>query len=93
MMRKIGVHSQGEIIAAFSGKFQAADDTCAQAEFRRPVDDEDAGRLSGDFLGQLPGAIRGIIVYDQDVDGRGEAADFTYKRCEIFPLIISAKDN
>jgi hypothetical protein len=87
-MAAIGVEIEQKLIAVLDRKSHGGECGRAQSQFAGPMDDVDA-RVGGfQFIGQLSGPVRRVIVDDQDLGARSVVVDSGNQARQIVPFVV-----
>ena len=92
-MREIGVHLKGRIVVVADRVLEAGYVSRTQAELCGAVQHMDLVILLCEPFGKLPCSVRGIVVHDEDIGGRGMQKDLPQEQGKILSFVIRRDDN
>ena len=87
-MREVAIHFENEFVIALESPFEAGAVGASEAVFFGAVEDVDRGIFGGEFIGELAGAVGGIVIDDENIDGDGNLHDASDDVREILPLVV-----
>src|SRR5579885_954100 len=93
IMRKIGVHLKGGIIAIRKGVLEASDIRRTQAKFAAAMQDMHARILRAHFLRQFSGAVGRMIIDDQNIGCGRVRENLLEQRGQILQLVVCWNDD
>jgi hypothetical protein len=94
-MGEVGVHLAHRLVAALDAVLEPGDISRPQAHPARPVDHVHAPvLLAAQFIRQLSGAVRAVIIDDQQFEVRyGQFEEGRNQSGKIFSLVIGRNNN
>ena len=93
VMGEVTIHLHDEFIIAFQRPSETGTVGAAEAVLFGAVEDVDLGVLGGEVVGDLAGAVGGIVVHHQQVDLDRQAEQLGYQRREVVPLVVGGHDD
>ena len=92
-MRAVRVHLHDHAVTALEGPAEPGDVCLAQARLLRPVHDLDVRIGLGQLVRDVAGAVRAVVVHDQQVGLGQRGPDPAGDRFQVLPLVVSRHDD
>src|SRR4051812_25719124 len=84
----VGVHLTDHVVPGLEGDPEAMAVRRAEAALLRPMDHLDSRVAGGQLVGQLPGAVRGVVVDDEHVQIGLRLAEATDDPAQVVGLVV-----
>src|ERR1019366_7126372 len=89
----IGIHLHDRAVPVLNGPAEPGDIGRAEPVFPGPVQHVDAGVLRRELVSEFPGAVRAVVIHDQQVSIRHRAANPADDGFQALPLVVGGDDD
>ena len=94
IVREVGIHFEDILIVAFQGPLEARDVGCAQSQFSSPLNHEKTvSELIHQRLHDVSGAVRAIIVYNQDIKSHRQVEHVANDFLNVLLFLVGGNDD